>query len=95
MSTTLQIVGALLVLAGFTGTQLGWVTPTSIAYLLVNLVGSGLLAVLALIGRDWGFLLLEGVWALVSLISLIRVLTRPPRPRPNAGRPTPPPARPV
>jgi hypothetical protein len=32
----------------------------------VNFVGSAILAVLALLARQWGFLLLEGVWALVS-----------------------------
>jgi hypothetical protein len=48
-------------------------------YLALNLVGSGLLAVLAWHEEQWGFLLLEGVWALVSLWGLIQVLR---------GRPT-------
>ena len=65
-------------LAGYTLAQLRMLDPQSIPYLVVNLVGSAILAVLALEERQWGFLLLEGVWALVSLGGLIAAL----RPRP-------------
>jgi hypothetical protein len=58
------------------------VSQHSRVYLALNLVGSGLLAVLAWHEEQWGFLLLEGVWALVSLWGLIQVL----RGRPTAER---------
>ncbi len=58
-------------LAGFTLAQLGRMDPQSIPYLVVNLVGSAILAALALHEHQWGFLLLEGVWALVSLAGLV------------------------
>ena len=45
-------------------------SPRSIVYLSLNLVGSLVLAVLALLDADWGFLLLEGVWAVVSAFGL-------------------------
>jgi hypothetical protein len=59
------------VLAGFMLAQLGRLDPQSITYLAANLVGSAILAALALEERQWGFLLLEGVWALVSLAGLV------------------------
>lgn len=69
-SQIVQVVGALLVLAGFTAVQAGRMAPTQWSYLWLNAVGSSVLAVLALLGSDWGFLLLEGVWAIVSWWSM-------------------------
>jgi hypothetical protein len=70
----IQIVGSLLVLAGFALAQRGVLDQKSRSYLLLNLSGSAVLAIDALIERQWGFLLLEGVWAIVSAISLVGVL---------------------
>jgi len=74
MSQLVQIVGSLLVLAGFALAQRGVLDQKSRRYLIVNLVGSALLAGDAIVEAQWGFLLLEGVWALVSLVSLAAVL---------------------
>lgn len=76
MNQVVQIIGSLLVLAGFALAQRGVLDPKSRTYLVLNLVGSAVLAVDAFGGRQWGFLLLEGVWAIVSAISLIGVLRR-------------------
>ncbi len=70
----IQIAGALMILAAFAGLQFGRVSAASRAYLVLNLIGSAVLAALALNEEQWGFLLLEGVWALVSAWSLMRVL---------------------
>ncbi len=72
MLDLLQIAGAVAVLVPFVAVQIGRLRPTAKAYLWANLAGSSVLAGLALIDRDWGFLLLEGVWALVAGLSLLR-----------------------
>jgi hypothetical protein len=69
-----QIVGALLILAAFTAVQMERMRPDSRLYLALNLVGSAILAVLAVIGQQWGFVLLEGVWAVVSAWGLLTAL---------------------
>jgi hypothetical protein len=74
MDQVIQVIGALLILAGFAAAQLGTLRVDSRTYLVLNLVGSAVLGYLAADQRQWGFLLLEGVWALVSAWSLGRVL---------------------
>jgi len=70
----IQVAGSLLILAGFAAAQAGRLSIDSARYLVLNFVGSAILAVLAWIDRQWGFLLLEGVWALVSLWSLAQLM---------------------
>ena len=73
-----QIGGALLILAAFILAQVGRLETGSIAYLGLNLAGSSILAVDAALGAEWGFLLLEGVWAIVSAVGLGRAVRRSP-----------------
>lgn len=72
MSSLIQILGALLVLAAFALAQARVLTSEARSYLVLNLVGGSVLAIDAYVGEQWGFLLLEGVWALVSFWSLAR-----------------------
>jgi hypothetical protein len=74
MGDVVQIVGSLLILVPFVLAQRGRLTPRSRPYLVLNTVGSAVLAIDAAYGRQWGFLLLEGVWALVSAYGLLRDL---------------------
>ena len=72
MAQVLQMVGAVLILAAYVASQSGRLRPETVLYLALNFAGSGILAVLAAMEEQWGFLLLEGVWAVVSLLGLVR-----------------------
>lgn len=79
MDQLVQIVGALLILSAFAAVQFERMRPDSRLYLALNLVGSAILAVLALSASQWGFVLLEGVWAIVSAWGLLVALRDPVR----------------
>lgn len=70
MEQLVQIAGAILILAAYAGAQMGKLDQRSLSYLWLNLVGSIILAILAAVDNQYGFLLLEGVWAVVSAWSL-------------------------
>jgi hypothetical protein len=72
MSQLVQVLGSLLVLAAFAGSRRGRLDVRSARYLLLNTLGSSVLAVPAIHEQQWGFLLLEGAWALVSGTGLFK-----------------------
>jgi hypothetical protein len=72
MIQSISLVAALLILIPFAMTQLSRMTTASVSYLAMNLAGSAALTAIAVAERQYGFILLEGVWALMSAIGLVR-----------------------
>jgi hypothetical protein len=70
----IELVGAVLILSAFVLAQLGRLRTASLTYMVLNFVGAGILAVVAALDGDTGFLLLEGVWAVVSGFGIARLL---------------------
>lgn len=68
----ISLTGAALILAAYVANQRGWLTPRHASYNLMNLVGALLLLWVALVDWRWGFIVLEGVWALASIPPLVR-----------------------
>ena len=71
MGQPVQIAGAVAILVAFVLAQAGVLPLRSVLYLVLNLAGSAVLTVDAYFERQWGFVLLEGVWAIVSAWSLV------------------------
>lgn len=67
----IQLLGAALILSGFALSQANLLDDRSYPYLLLNFIGGTILTILAYQGQRWGFVLLEGVWAVVALAGLV------------------------
>ncbi|HKQ98387.1 MAG TPA: hypothetical protein VJV75_10960 [Candidatus Polarisedimenticolia bacterium] len=67
-----SLVGALLILLAYAAHQAGRMSRETPVYHVTNALGGGLLLVVALEARQAGFIVLEGVWTLISLAALFR-----------------------
>jgi hypothetical protein len=72
-----SLLGALLILVAYAANQFGRLRTAGFAYSVTNAVGAATLTVVAWVEEQWGFLLLEGVWTIVSMAALAQ-LARPP-----------------
>jgi hypothetical protein len=66
MATAVQVAGALAILAAFALVQRGTLSTGSVPYLMLNFSGGVATAAVAYAGGQWGFVLLQTVWALVA-----------------------------
>jgi hypothetical protein len=74
----LSLIGAGLLLGAYalqTATSDGAHKTT---YILMNLFGSIALTVTAVVNNQIGFIILEGIWAIISTVSLFKVLKQKP-----------------
>lgn len=72
-----SVLGSLLVLVAYVASQFGYLSAKGLAFGFANIVGSGILAVVATLEAQWGFLLLEGAWASVSFVAVVRHRVKP------------------
>jgi hypothetical protein len=72
----IEVAGALLILAAFALNQFAGLDRHGLPYLALNLCGAAILTGMAAAHRQWGFLLLQGVWALAALWGIVGVLRR-------------------
>ena len=92
-----QFVGALLIVSAYVAFQQNRLRLDSVQFLGMNMLGAGILTLVAAVDRQLGFLLLEGMWTWVSARGFRRALkvkqatkraTRPGRSSRSAARPT-------
>lgn len=69
--------GVALLLGAFAANLLGMVEKESLAYPSANLVGASLATYASWLIAYMPFVVLEGVWACVSLVAVFRVMRQP------------------
>jgi len=74
MNTTdwLGFIGVFLILLAYILTEFGNVTNKNLVFILLNLIGASIACLASILLNYIPFIILEGVWALVSLHSFIK-----------------------
>ena len=73
MRQLVSVAGAFLILIPFAASQLGRLGTATWTYQVLNFVGAAALTAVAVLERQYGFVLLEGVWAIMSLVGMQRI----------------------
>ena len=71
MTQAISLLGCVVLLVGYGLLQRGVLTRTSAWFNVLNLVGSLLLLYVAIVDRRVGFIILEAVWAVLSVPPLL------------------------
>lgn len=79
LNQLIALIGAISVLRAYLGIQRKWMRPEDRNYHILNFVGASMLAYVAILDQRWGFILLEGVWALAALPGVLRRPAAPAR----------------
>lgn len=66
--------GAICVLLAYFLVSSGKVGSASVPFQVINLVGAGLLTTYALLLQGWSLVFLNGVWAIIALVALLRIV---------------------
>ncbi len=64
-------IGVFLILLAYILNVMGKLKSKDLAFILLNLIGAGMACLASVIMDYLPFIILEGVWAIVSIISLI------------------------
>ena len=64
--------GVAILLFAFVLNTTGRISRDHIAYILMNLIGAGIACAASVLLIFWPFIILEGAWALVSLVALAK-----------------------
>jgi hypothetical protein len=72
-----SLLGAAMILAAFAAQQARKLSSDGAVYLALNFAGSAILTYFAIASKSSGLIALEGSWAVISLVSLVKAIARP------------------
>ncbi len=68
----IAVIGAVVMLGAYFALQRGWLMANDRWYSALNFIGASMLTWVAVEDRRWGFILVEGAWALLSIPGMFR-----------------------
>ncbi|MBD0833684.1 CBU_0592 family membrane protein [Aestuariibaculum sediminum] len=71
----LGFMGVALILLAYILNVTNTISNSHIAFILLNCIGATMACYASVLLNYWPFIILEGVWALVSLVALLKTLT--------------------
>ena len=83
---SISVLGALMVLGAYAMIQIGFWRELDAGYLALNIIGSLLLGVVAILERQIGFVLLEFTWMALAAVGIIRAVRMKMTGAPAGGR---------
>jgi hypothetical protein len=69
-------IGVFQIVLAYTLNALGYLTTKSLYFILLNLVGATMACIASILLNYWPFIILEGVWVVVSLFTLIQYISK-------------------
>jgi len=72
----LSLMGAVLILIAYTANQMGRLALLTLPYQILNFVGGAALLATAIVETQYGFMLMEGAWTIISFFGLINVMRK-------------------
>jgi hypothetical protein len=72
----IEVAGAVMILVAYALAQFRGLDRHGYIFLLLNLAGGAILAVLAGVHQQWGFFILQVAWTIVALWGLLSLLRR-------------------
>ena len=73
-----SIVGAVMILSAYAAAQMKRLRAETVAYQSLNFAGGTCLCIVAIAAQQYGFIILEGTWAVLSAWGLWRVVSQRP-----------------
>ena len=74
INQVVSLFGAVIILATYAARAFRYIPSNGTLDLVLNFIGGAMLCWVAVATRQLGFILLEGAWALISLVGLLRSL---------------------
>jgi len=69
-------IGVFQILLAYMLNVMGKVSHKELSFILLNLIGAGMACLSSILLNYWPFIILEGVWTIISLISLLKYKSR-------------------